>query len=217
MRHVFEEELNQLNKDMITMGSMCENAIQTATTYIRYQTADKNAEIVDIVEQINHKERDIENMCLKLIMQQQPVARDLRTITSALKMVSDLERIGDNADDIAEIVSMNNIPTADVEAIELIDMAKAANEMLSDAINSFVKRDDELAKKVIDTDDAIDNYFNNIKLKLAEDFRDSSHNLDSVLDLFMISKYFERIGDHSVNIARWVLYMITGTLEGNTN
>ena len=100
---------------------------------------------------------------------------------------------------------------------ELIDMAKAANEMLSDAINSFVKRDDELAKKVIDTDDAIDNYFNNIKLKLAEDFRDSSHNLDSVLDLFMISKYFERIGDHSVNIARWVLYMITGTLEGNTN
>ena len=132
-------------------------------------------------------------------------------------MVSDLERIGDNADDIAEILTLQNIKAEYLDSIELIDMAKAVDLMLSDAINAFVKRDEELARKVIDEDDVIDDYFNRIKVKLAEEFKDSSKNVDALLDLFMVTKYFERIADHSVNIGRWVVFMITGTLEGNTN
>lgn len=217
MRLIFEEELNTLNRDMISMGALCEEAIQTAINSLMDQSKDLHGEIQTLVEQINHSEREIENMCLKLLMQQQPVANDLRTISAALKMVSDLERIGDNADDIAEIVELHNIPEKATQNIELKHMADEATEMLSNAINSFVNRDEKLAKKVIEDDDIIDDLFDKLKMDLAGDFGGTNPKVDALLDIFMICKYFERIGDHSVNIAQWVLFMLTGKLEGNTN
>lgn len=217
MRLIFEEELNTLNRDMISMGALCEEAIQTAINSLMDQSKDLHGEIQTLVEQINHSEREIENMCLKLLMQQQPVANDLRTISAALKMVSDLERIGDNADDIAEIVELHNIPEKATQNIELKHMADEATEMLSNAINSFVNRDEKLAKKVIEDDGIIDDLFDKLKMDLAGDFGGTNPKVDALLDIFMICKYFERIGDHSVNIAQWVLFMLTGKLEGNTN
>ena len=217
MRQIFDEELNQLNKDIISTGALCENAIKTSVQYLLSQDDDIQNEVKEIVEQINHKEREIENMCLRLLLQQQPVASDLRAISAALKMISDLERIGDNADDISEIVSMHNIKASEVENSFLLPMAKASMEMLSDSINSFVKRDGTLAQSVIDGDDTIDDYFDKIKVELTDNVSDGQLKIDAILDIFMVSKYFERISDHSVNIAQWVLYMITGNLEGNTN
>ncbi len=217
MRNVFEEELSQLKKDMISMGALCEDAIRTSTKYLMSPDTDRTREIADMVEQVNHKEREIENLCLKLLMQQQPVARDLRVVSSALKMVSDLERIGDNADDIAEIISMGNIQPRDVKDIEIFSMADAASHMLSSAIDSFVRDDETIARAVIEEDDTVDDYFNKIKSELAGSVESGARNLDGILDLFMIAKYFERIGDHSVNVAQWVVFMITGVLEGNTN
>lgn len=217
MRPIFDEELNQLNKDIISTGALCENAIKTSVQYLLSQDDDIQKDIKEIVEQINHKEREIENMCLRLLLQQQPVASDLRAISAALKMVSDLERIGDNADDIAEIVSMHNIKASEVEGSVLLPMAKASLAMLSDSINSFVKKDETLAQSVIDGDDTVDDYFDKIKVELTNNVASGKLKVDAILDIFMVSKYFERISDHSVNIAQWVLYMITGKLEGNTN
>ncbi len=217
MRYVFEEELNQLNKDMISMSALCEEAIGTAVDYLLAPETNRKKDVLDIVDQVNHKEREIENMCLKLLMQQQPVASDLRVISAVLKMVSDLERVGDNADDIAEIVSMDNINPASVKNIHLDEMATAARKMLSDSINAFVKRDEALARQVIEDDDIVDSFFDRIKIKLSGDFGKENPNLDELLDLFMVTKYFERISDHSVNIAQWVVFVITGKLEGNTN
>lgn len=216
MRKVFEEELNRLNRDMISMGALCENAINTSISFLAEGQSDRK-QVLDLLDQISHKEREIENMCLRLLMQQQPVASDLRTISAALKLVSDMERIGDNADDIAEIISMEHIHPADMRNLALIDMAKETGSMLNNAIGSFVHRDADLARATIDQDDVIDKYFNQIKVELADNFSKTDRDVDAILDLFMISKYFERIGDHSVNIAQWVLFMITGVLEGNTH
>ncbi|MDD6789049.1 MAG: phosphate signaling complex protein PhoU [Lachnospira sp.] len=215
MRLRFDEELNNLNREMILMGSMCEDAINTAIRALIKGDPDGHKKASAIVTEISHKEREIEDMCLKLLMQQQPVASDLRTISSALKMVSDLERIGDQSDDIAEIVSMQNISDAD-DKFEILDLGQAASRMVTGAVDAFVKRDEAAAREVIKEDDTVDDYFDKIKKELAKSIQTDEAGLEKTLDLLMISKYFERIGDHAVNIAQWVIFSITGVLEGNT-
>ncbi len=218
MRATYEAELDELNKNIVSMGEQCVKAIQEAIDYLLTQTVDREEDIAREVEQITQKERDVENLCLKLFLKQQPVATDLRAVTAAGKLVSDLERIGNNADDIAEIVEKHNVKPEMVENSDLLPMARAAEDMLSRAVNSFVKQDESLARMVIDGDDVVDEYFDKVKLDLVKYFdSDNQENIDGVLDYFMIAKYFERIADHCVNIAQWVVFIATGELEGHTN
>ena len=155
-------------------------------------------------------ERDIEGRCMKLLLHQQPVARDLRLISAALKMITDMERIGDQAEDIAEIVTFLNGHT--MEGMELIEeMARETIEMVTASVDAFVKKDVELAKKVIDQDDIVDDYFSRVKCGIISLITENQANGEFALDLLMISKYFERIGDHATNIAEWVIYSVTGT------
>ena len=215
MRLKFDEELNNLNREMILMGSLCEDAMNTAIRALMKGDPDGHKNVSAIVTEISHKEREIEDMCLKLLLSQQPVATDLRMISSALKMVSDLERIGDQSDDIAEIVSMQNIEAAD-DTNSILELGQAASRMVTEAVDAFVKRDVKAARKVIEDDDIVDDDFDKIKKQLAKSIQTDEKGLEKTLDLLMISKYFERIGDHAVNIAQWVIFSVTGVLEGNT-
>lgn len=218
MRTVYEEELAQLNSGLTAMGEQCVKAIQEAIDYLLTQTVAREEDIAKVVNDIIQQERDIENLCLKIFLRQQPVAADLRVVSAAAKLVSDLERIGNNADDIAEIVGKHNVKPEMVENSDLLPMARAAEDMLSRAVNSFVKQDEDLARMVIDGDDVVDDYFDKVKLGLVKYFdSDEQENIDGVLDYFMIAKYFERIADHCVNIAQWVVFIVTGELEGHTN
>ena len=183
MRATYEAELDELNKNIVSMGEQCVKAIQEAIDYLLTQTVDREEDIAREVEQITQKERDIENLCLKLFLKQQPVATDLRAVTAAGKLVSDLERIGDNADDIAEIVAKKNVKPEAVKDSDLLPMARAAEDMLSRAVNSFVKQDESLARMVIDGDDVVDEYFDKVKLDLVKYFdSDNQENIDGVLD-----------------------------------
>ena len=168
--------------------------------------------VSELSAQIERKERDIESMCLKLLLQQQPVAKDLRIISSALKMVTDMERIGHQSSDIAEIISLANI-SAGGDTRYIHDMALSVIKMVTDSIDAFVKKDAATAKSVILYDDIVDDYFDKIKLALIELFSKPGTDGEQTLDLLMIAKYFERIGDHAVNIAKWVLFSITGRHE----
>ncbi len=210
MRIKFDEQLEQLNVELIKMGAMCEESILTAIRSL----AGKNPELADKVlhteHEINQKERDIEALCMKLLMQQQPVARDLRQISSALKMISDMERIGDQALDIAEI-GMTILDYDDENELLIESMAKEAIKMVTDSIDSFVKKDLELANKVILYDDVVDNYFTKIRASLIECIANGNNEGEYYIDLLMIAKYLERIGDHATNIAEWVVYSITGS------
>ena len=213
MRSKFDEQLELLHREMIEMGSLCERAIAMATKAL----AEGNTKIADktgeLSEEIDQKERNIEALCMKLLLQQQPVAKDLRVISSALKMVTDMERIGDNSSDIAEIVTMANISAAD-NTFSIQDMARATIKMVTDSVDAFVKKDIELAKSVISYDDIVDSYFNEIKTNLIAQFGNPESNGEKILDLLMIAKYFERMADHAAEIAKWVLYSITGNKEG---
>lgn len=213
MRSKFDEQLKLLHKELINMGALCENAIAKAAKALSegdIKIADK---VPELSAEINRKERDIETMCMKLLLQQQPVAKDLRMISSALKMVTDMERIGVNSGDIAEIVTMTNISASDnTEHIQ--NMAIATIKMVTDSIDAFVKKDIDLANAVIAYDDVVDGFFDEIKTDLIKQFGNPESNGEKVLDLLMIAKYFERIGDHAVEIAKWVLFSITGKKEG---
>lgn len=195
------------------MGALCENAIAKAAKALaegNIKTADK---VPELSAEIDRKERDIETMCMKLLLQQQPVAKDLRTISSALKMVTDMERIGDNSGDIAEIVTMANISASD-NTDHIQNMAIATIKMVTDSIDAFVKRDVALANAVIAYDDVVDGFFDEIKADLIKQFGSPESNGEKVLDLLMIAKYFERMGDHAAEIAKWVLFSITGNKKG---
>lgn len=209
MRSKFDEQLALLHNELITMGTFCENAIALSAKALEEGSPTKAREVLEYAAQIDQKERDIEAMCLRLLLQQQPVAKDLRVISSALKMVTDMERIGNNSGDIAEIVTMAHI-TAAHDKLNIPDMARATIQMVTDSINAFVKSDSGLAQAVIAYDDVVDGHFNRIKTALIEALR--THNADSeyALDLLMIAKYLERMGDHAVNIAHWVLFSILG-------
>lgn len=210
MRNQFDTQLEQLNQDLISMGALCENAIATAT---RYLMEDDKA-LRDIVrkgeKEINQKEREIESTCLRLLLQQQPVARDLRLISAALKMITDMERIGDQSADIAEIARFVNYSETK-NHVHLAEMAKYAIEMVGTSIDAFVKRDLDLAKSVIAQDDKVDELFTVVKTDLINLISEDVTVGERALDMLMIAKYLERIGDHAVNITEWVIFSITGS------
>ena len=212
MRSKFDEQLEALHRDLIAMGALCESAIALSAKALEEADAEKARGVFEYVTRIDRAERDIENLCIKLLLQQQPVATDLRVISSALKMVTDMERIGDNSGDIAEIVSMGHI-TAGQNGLNLRDMALATIKMVTDSIDAFVKSDRELARAVIDYDDVVDGHFNRVKSALIGTLRGPEADGEAALDLLMVAKYLERMGDHAVNIAKWVLYAVTGEKE----
>lgn len=212
MRTRFDEQLEQLHTELIAMGALCENAIARSVKALESGDVDLAKSVPELVGQIDRKEREIENLCLKLLLQQQPVASDLRAISSALKMVTDMERIGDNSGDIAEIIVKTNLSGVG-EARNVHDMALSVIKMVTDSIDAFVKKDVVLAAQVIRDDDTVDDWFNRIKKGLIDRLRSQEANVEYALDLLMVVKYLERIGDHAVNVAQWVLFSITGLLK----
>ena len=209
MRNKFDKQLETLHVELIKMGALCEDAISGTVDALE----DNNDEIVQkvfhIESEIDQKERDIEALCMKLLLQQQPVATDLRVVSAAMKMISDMERIGDQAADIAEITRF--LQLAPLRKVVPVDkMANAAVRMVTNAIDSFIKRDLTLAGRVIGSDDIIDDLFVSIRKYLVEYITKHPENSENCLDMLMIAKYFERIGDHAANIAEWVEFSITG-------
>lgn len=209
MRSKFDEQLAWLHQELIQMGGLCENAIGEATKALVNCDIAIAKRVPELSTEIDQKERGIEAMCMQLLLRQQPVATDLRSISSALKMVTDMERIGDNSGDIAEIVTMGHIQRID-STLPLQTMAEATIKMVTDSINAFVGKNISLAKAVIDYDDVVDDYFNKIKISLIDQLKDPGVDGESALDLLMIAKYLERMGDHAVEIAKWVLFSLTG-------
>ena len=209
MRNRFDEQLFELNREIIEMGAMCEELIAKAAKALSDADMELAAAVIESSNAIDQMERDIESRCMKLLLHQQPVARDLRLISAALKMITDMERIGDQAEDIAEIVLYLKGHT--LEGMELIgEMAKETIAMVTASVDAFVKKDVELAEKVIAQDDLVDDYFSRIKHGIISLIAENSSEGEFALDILMISKYFERIGDHASNIAEWVIYSVTG-------
>lgn len=211
MRTRFDEQLEQLNKELITMGMLCEDAIEKAAQALLSGNIVLAGTLPEIQSQVNHKEREIENICLRLLLHQQPVARDLRTVSAALKMVTDIERIGVQSTDIADIITKSHIQGID-DSLPVRDMATAVIRMVTDSLDAFVKKDMEIAQSVVRYDDVVDGYFNDVKQALIEQLKEAESDGEAILDLLMIAKYFERIGDHAVNIAKWVQFSITGSI-----
>ena len=209
MRNRFDEQLAQLNKELIEMGALCEEVIALASEALTRGSVQLAAKVAPLDAEIDRKERTIESLCLKLLLQQQPVATDLRVISTALKMITDMERIGDQAEDIAEIITFLNGRTAESDAL-LREMARATIKMVTESVDAFVKHDIILAEKVVSYDDTVDNYFEQVKDGLIARIADNPDDGEYDLDLLMIAKYFERIGDHAVNIAEWVMFSVTG-------
>ncbi len=209
MRKHYNEQLAQLNTELITMGALCEEAISGAAKYLIENDESLKERIFEADSKIDQKERDIETLCMKLILQQQPVARDLRVISSALKMISDMERIGDQASDIAEIVCFVNQSSIGSK-VHIADMAPPPINMVTDSVESFVKNDIDLAYEVIKHDDVVDDLFIKVKNELISGVKEGANDAEALIDLLMIAKYFERIGDHAENIAEWVIYSMTG-------
>ena len=209
MRNRFDEQLFELNKEIIEMGAMCEEALSSAAAALNAgdirlaESVKANSNLIDQME------RDIESRCMKLLLHQQPVARDLRQISAALKMMTDMERIGDQAEDIVEIVPhLAAYPDAKFPKIQ--EMAKAAQSMVTEAVDAYVKQDLEMARKVMAHDDVVDTYFSKVRTALIDVIANHPSEGEYALDLLMIAKYFERIGDHCTNIAEWVEFSVTG-------
>ena len=210
MRNRFDQQLFELNRELIEMGAMCEEAIASAAKALSTGNMELAAKVRANGAAIDQMERDIEGRCMKLLLHQQPVARDLRQISAALKMITDMERIGDQAEDIAEIITFLNGRTMNgVEHIE--DMARETIKMVTESVDAFVKKDVALAEQVIAHDDVVDTLFSEVKCAIIKLIAETPVDGEFALDLLMISKYFERIGDHATNIAEWVIYSITGT------
>lgn len=213
MRNRFDAQLEQLNIELIEMGALCEQVI--GKTYQVLMEEDREA-AKDIIEKdviIDQTEREIETLCLKLLLQQQPVARDLRQVSAALKMITDMERIGDQAADIAEIITTTNL-AAPSDNIPLGKMAEATTKMVTESIDAYVKRDLDIARQVIEYDDVVDNLFDKVCQTLLETLQKDAAAGAYVMDLLLIAKYYERIGDHATNIAEWVEFSITGRHKG---
>lgn len=208
MRSRFDEQLAQLERELIEMGALCEESIALAAKSLGDGRLARQVAPLDT--EIDRKERDIESLCLKLLLQQQPVAKDLREISSALKMISDMERIGDQAQDIADMARFMQVKEI-AHKIHIGEMAEATIKMVTESINSFVKKDLKAAAAVVKYDDVVDDLFLKIKTELPAMMEKDSKNAEYYIDLIMIAKYFERIGDHAENIAQWVEYSITGS------
>ena len=209
MRNRFDEQLEKLNVELIRMGALCEDVISQAAKALEMPSDEFRQIVYDTDHEIDRKEREIESLCMRLLLQQQPVASDLRLISSALKMISDMERIGDQAADIAEMTAYLNDNGMDSQ-LHIAEMARATIQMVTNSVDSFVRRDLELARKVQADDDAVDALFNRVKKELVERIADDRSSGEDCIDLMMIAKYFERIGDHAVNIAEWVEFAATG-------
>ena len=216
MRNRFDQQLEKLNVELVTMGALCEDALTYAIRALFDRESDMAERAEEAEKQIDQMEREIEAICMRLLLQQQPVARDLRVISSALKMIGDMERIGDQAADIAEIVKY--LKEDDVPNLRhLREMSDFAAGMVTASINSFVRQDLDLAKKVILDDDVVDGYFEKVKEALIGLIAAGDIDGAFLLDILMIAKYIERIGDHATNIAEWVVYSITGEHPEESN
>lgn len=213
MRNRFERELETLNNELIEMGGLIEESIQNAVGALTNQDKVKAKQAIAYDSEVDQKEKEIEQLCLKLLLQQQPVARDLRLISAALKMITDMERIGDQAADISEIVITLEETPLITKIDKITKMAKETTKMVTDSIDAFVRRDLELANKVIEQDDIVDTLFVETKQELIHQIHVNAGNSEAATDLLMVAKYFERIGDHATNIAEWVIFSITGTHE----
>ena len=209
MRNRFDEQLFELNKEIIEMGAMCEEAIDKAVKALNTGDVELAKNVKNGSNCIDQMERTIESRCMKLLLHQQPVARDLRLISAALKMITDMERIGDQAEDIAEIVTFLEGRTVG-EMKHISDMANKTIEMVTASVDAFVRKDLELAESVIEQDDTVDNYFYELKCGIISWIGENPSDGEFALDLLMIPKYLERIGDHATNLAEWVIYSITG-------
>ena len=209
MRNLFDSQLNTLHRKLIEMGSACETAIDLAVKALLEGNADIAHEAASHDREIDQMERDIEAICLKMLLQQQPVARDLRQISAAMKIITDMERIGDQAEDIGEIVPFLNGRTG-VECEDIRLMAETAQQMVRSSIDAYVNQDMALVKKVISMDDIVDDAFDRTKETLIHMISSNREDGQYCLDLLMIAKYLERIGDHATNIAEWVAFSITG-------
>lgn len=208
MRRHFDKQLSQLNRELIDMGALCEEVIALASKALSGADKKMAEKVASLDSEIDQKERDIESLCLKMLLQQQPVARDLRQISAALKMITDMERIGDQAEDIAEIIHFLNGRTFENDEF-LRKMARATIKMVTSSVDAYVNRDIMLAKNVIKADDEVDNYFDKIKNDLIDKIAKNPDDGEYYIDLIMIAKYFERIGDHAVNIAGWVIFSVS--------
>ena len=209
MRERYHRQLEQLHMELVQMGALCEEAIASAAEALRECTPEMAAGVRRVEEAIDRKERDVENLCLKLLLQQQPVARDLRKISAALKLISDLERISDQAADIAELTPfLKGGRPAELELVR--DMARTACRMVTESVESFVEQDLERAHAVCAQDDEMDALFVQVKSAIIRLLREDGVQGELALDLLMIAKYFERIGDHATNVAEWVEYAVTG-------
>lgn len=216
MRNRFDQQLEKLNVELVTMGALCEDALTYAIRALFDRESDMAERAEEAEKQIDQMERDIESICMRLLLQQQPVARDLRVISSALKMIGDMERIGDQAADIAEIVKYlkeDEVPNLG----NLREMSDFAAGMVTASINSFVRQDLDLARKVILDDDVVDGYFEKVKEALIGLIAEGDRDGAFLLDVLMVAKYIERIGDHATNIAEWVVYSITGQHPEESN
>lgn len=208
MRNKFNEQLVELNNEMISMGIMIEKSISRTVEALNNDDIELAKKIMEGDEQVDRAQKKIENICFNLIVEQQPVAKDLRTITAALKMVTDMERIGDHAADISEItvfLARNNIK---VNFDHIGRMATETVMMLNHSIEAYVERDREKARKVIEHDDVVDELFNQVKDDIITHIRSNPNAGEEAADLLMVAKYFERIGDHATNIAEWVIYSL---------
>ena len=210
-RKYYDMELQKLNGALLEMGEMIRMAIGGAVTALLEYDHDKAREIIAYDEQIDRQNREIEQQCYTLLLSQQPVAGDLRMVSAALKMTTDMERIGDHAADISEIeLMLENLPTLSCAPIR--QMATETSVMLIKSLESFAQRDKEKANWVIDRDDVVDDLFDAVKSELIEAIRQNADNGETATDLLMAAKYFERIGDHATNIAQWAIFAITGEM-----
>jgi len=210
MRSRFEDQLEQLNTSLIEMGALIEHAINKANMALVHQDIDLAKEVIAGDAAVDEKEREIESLCLKILLAQQPVARDLRQVSTALKMITDMERIGDQAADISELCVYLSGQEYIKKLIDIPLMAEETARMVTNSIDAYVRKDVELAQKVIDADDVVDNLFVIIKHDLINLIHNDVHNGEQAMDLMQVAKYLERIGDHAVNIAEWVIFSITG-------
>ncbi len=212
MRSMFDQQLKTLNEEMLYMGGLCEDTIQQTIEALMSGDVKKAHALNNMMSQLTQQERSIENICLKLLMQQQPVARDLRIISSSLKMVTDMERIGIQACEIAEIIAAGNVIRA-TDKVDFQELSDEVSHMVQMAMMAYDKKNLDLADEVIKYDDVVDKLFCDIRGDLIKQLKDDTNDAECFIDMLMIDKYFERIGDHAVNIARWVKFSITGEIQ----
>lgn len=206
----FKKQLEQLNDQMITMGSMIENAIETAIAALVSQDTERAEEAIAYDMEVDAQERNIEQLCYKLLLMQQPVASDLRLVSATMKMITDMERIGDHAADISELTLLMAGKPYIREITDIEQMAKETTVMVTNSVDAYVNRDLDLAHKVIQMDDEVDELFNKVKSEIIGEIRTGGDDGEQTTDLLMAAKYFERIGDHATNIAEWVIFSLTG-------